>query len=292
MNNLSNEELLEILRTRLLKNEIEAPNLELVRELEKLSARLRTSERVKSGFLSHVRNELINPVTSILGLARHLALGDLPNLAAVRHQARLLHREAFYLDFQTRNITAAAEIEAGEVYPIPSILDAHKLVENVVNAFRHRAQAKKIEVTLTARGPDHTITTDSYMVSVIVANLVANAIEYSASGSTITIHLQQDKESLSLAVKDTAMGIDPKDHARIFDRFSQLHEGATRTHPGLGLGLSIVSEFAEALHGTIAIQSAIGAGSTFTLSLPALQTADGHISGEWNEVLFGDEKIF
>lgn len=292
MNNLSNEELLEILRARLLKNEIEAPNLELIHELEKLSARLRTAERMKSSFLSHVRNELTNPVTSILGLSRHLAIGDLSNIAAIRHQARLLHREAFYLDYQIRNITAAAEIEAGEIYPVPSMLDPHKLVDNVINAFKQRAQIKNITLDVNTRGTNCTFTTDSYMLSIIVANLVANAIEYSADDSTICVDLQLGKENLSVAIKDTGVGIDPRDHPRIFDRFSQLNEGTTRTHTGLGLGLSIVSEFAEALGGMIKVQSATGGGSTFTLTLPAMQNADGQISNEWNEILFGDEKIF
>jgi signal transduction histidine kinase len=289
---LSNEELLEILRARLLKNEVEAPNLELIHELERMSARLRASEQLKSNFLSHVRNELINPVTSILGLSRHIAQDQLASPSMIRHQARLLYREAFHLDFQTRNIIAAAEIEAGEVYPLPVKLNPRKIIDNIVTAFGHKAQAKNIGLEVTEAETKYTVVTDSYMMSVIIANLLANAIEYSANGTKVAIHIQQNDNHLSCSIKDTGAGIDPKDHDRLFDRFSQLNEGCTRTHTGLGLGLSIVSEFAEALRGTIHIQSAVGNGSIFTVTLPSLEHADDHTSGEWNEVLFGDEKVF
>jgi signal transduction histidine kinase len=102
----------------------------------------------------------------------------------------------------------------------------------------------------------------------LVANLVGNAIHYTATGGKICINLTREDRHALIRVKDTGMGISPKEQARIFERFYRVNSDRSRATGGSGLGLAIAMAIAHAHQGTIQVQSQLGQGSTFTLKLP------------------------
>lgn len=275
MHNLTNDDLFAELKFRFELNRSALSELQSVsRELESLNRKLQASEAMKGHFLSNIRNEINNPLTSISGLARHLMTGrcapeQVPEIAG------MIYSEAFDLDFQLRNIFVAAELEAGEAKPEFSNIEMESLVKNTVELLSRHLAIKQI--TAIECVSNHTgsplFVSDAQMLQVMLINLLMNAIEYSPVGGIVRVEVQVTAGRLHIAVVDNGSGIDPVDQAKIFDRFVQMESGTMRTHRGHGLGLSITRALVELLGGEVAVVSARGAGAKFILEIPAPQLA-------------------
>jgi len=296
MKNLSifpDEAILQELQSRLTrKNQLLTSQTKLVYELEKLNDKLRDVERVKSGFLSNIRNEINNPLTAILGLSRQIIGTRGLNDDKIMRAATLINKEAFNLDFQLRNIFSAAEIEAGEVSIRSAMVNVNELIQNQIQHFQ--LKAKQLGVTMHYEpNIHHPFKTDGALLNVIVMNLLSNAIEFSMPGGNVTIEYHIDSGNMKLQVKDHGKGINPTDVEQIFQRFVQLETGTTKTHQGHGLGLSIVKEFTDLLNGTINIRSEVGAMTIVTVTLPpfAPDEVPSGFSSSGEEILFDDGEI-
>ena len=290
---LSDSLLLEELKSRLEeKNKLLQTQSEFVVELKELNDRLRDSERVKSGFLSNIRNEINNPLTSILGLSAQIIHGQVIDTEKIKHIASLINKEAFSLDFQLRNIYSAAEIEAGEIAPQPAQVNIDALIENQIQYFQFKATGHGVTILYQPTKGKH-FRTDGAMLQSIVMNLLANAIEFSFENQPVTISCQYTGHQLVLVVRNFGKGIDPKDVKLIFERFKQLDTGTTKTHHGHGLGLSVVQEFAEALQGKIEIASEVDKQTSVTVSLREFLVVQGPegFSSDGQEMLFTDEEV-
>ena len=113
------------------------------------------------------------------------------------------------------------------------------------------------------------IASDRGKVKQIVLNLVTNAIKFTPSGSvTVSLDKRQRQKEVAVAVADTGIGIDPADHERVFEDFRQADNSPTRRYTGAGLGLAICRRLASMLDGELEVRSALGEGSTFTLTIP------------------------
>ncbi len=291
---LSDEELIEELRTRFEENKRALFDLRIVSaKLAEVNKKLLESEQMKSNFLSNIRNEIINPLSSILGLSYEMA-HDAPPDEPVARFASMIHDEAFGLDFQIRNIFMAAEIEAGEAVVAPSISNIGRILTDAVDSFSPRAasEGKVVSVSLDPAGPA-TFRTDSEKLYCIVSNLLANAIEYSMSGGRIELSARLRDGRLVLAVRDEGIGIDRDRQKEIFDRFRQIDEGVCKAHRGHGLGLSIVKALVEFMGGTIHLDSTPGKGSAFVVTLPESEGAAADVFSEGgNEFIFdGEEEV-
>lgn len=273
MSRLSDEELIEELKSRFALNHKALHDLRaLTAQLEKMNQKLQESEASKGHFLSNIRNEINNPLTSILGLSRHLAGGN-SEPARVAEVAGMIFNEAFDLDFQLRNIFIAAEFEAGERRPAYAHVDIGGLVASSVEMLDHQLRAKGIRLRLEgcAAAEGVRFTTDAQMLQVALINLLVNAVEYSHAGGEVTVSGKCGEEALEITVADAGVGIDPADHERIFERFRQMETGATKSHRGHGLGLSIIKAVVDLLDGQLDLQSAAGQGTAFTLRVPTPQ---------------------
>lgn len=291
---LSDTFLLEELRSRLKeKNKLLGSQAAMVAELEDLNDKLRESERVKSGFLSNIRNEINNPLTSILGLSKQLMTGQVTDLHKVSHLAGLINKEAFSLDFQLRNIFSAAEIEAGETNPEPAIVELDTLIQSQIDYFLAKAGQKRVSFSFEKSG-NKRFKTDGKMLHSIVMNLIANAIEFSPMNQIITVSARIESSLLTISVHDFGPGISSENQRQVFNRFKQLQTGTTKEHSGHGLGLSIVKEFTDALKGEIEIISIPEVGTTATVTIPEFELSrlpEG-LSLDGQEILFGEEEIF
>lgn len=300
MSRLSDEELIQELRDRFAQNKRSLSEYKrLMGELEELNRKLQESERVKSDFLSNIRNEIVNPLTTLLGLSRNLLLFDWPNQESVRSAAALIHKEALNLDFQLKNIFTAAELEAGERVPKVTKVNLIDLFDSVVESLQPWIAEKKIDVMIKNENSSSgkrelPFTTDAEMFRLILANLLNNAVEFSHRKGKVEVQIGLRGEGLHLSVRDYGIGIDGKDQEKIFDRFRQLDSGAGKQHPGHGLGLSVVRDLVEMLGGRITVTSRKGEGALFIVQLPESEEENSgdRILPETNVVFFEEEVTF
>lgn len=290
---VSNEELLSILRARLTNGSGTNSERQLMRELEEVSNKLKKSEEMKSHFLSNIRNEINNPLASVLGLTDFLMTAESLDSAQIKRKASLIYNEIFQLDFQMQNIFAAADIEAGETVIEPVKVHIERLLDDVVNAFKFKMEQKQLRLKKVVLTPSTELNTDVYKLYLVLRNLVANAIEYSETGGEIRVLAGWKGEQLSICITDSGQGMSELEQRQLFQRFHQLESGHTKRHGGHGLGLSVTKELVELLHGSIHVESAKGKGSTFTILLsPLKENLPGVIGTDvHNEFIFGSEQI-
>ena len=300
MNRLTDSELIDELKKRFEENGKVLNSLKIVNDkLIDVNRRLHESEALKSNFLSNIRNEINNPLTSVLFMAKELKSWETLRPEMVSSMTDTIYNEVFNLDFQLRNIFAAAEFEAGESAPGISRVDIDSLIFNSIEAFLHKADEKRISITfdsLCESENDPHFNTDPEKLQLAINNLLSNAIEFSHEGGVVEITACRKDGDLNISVKDYGIGIDEKDHAAIFDRFKQLEAGASKSHLGHGLGASITKSMVDLLNGTISLASAKGQGSAFTVSIPEAESDKGInvFSANSNEFFFeaGEEKEF
>lgn len=296
---LTDEELFEELKKRIKANKESLQELqELNKELQVVNKKLEESESLKSHFISNITNEIINPFTSIIGLARHILSVNKEDWKTVISMVALIHTEAFTLDFQLRNIFVAAKIEAGEIYPEILNVDIKTLINNLLDAFRLEAKKKKIileidfQKELVKTDEVFYFKTDPEKLKLVLSNLLSNAIKFSFEGQKIIMKVWKAKQNLNISVQDFGTGITEENQKKIFDRFKRLDTGINSLNRGHGLGLSINKAILDLFNGTIDIQSKLGEGSTFTISIPESNADIAGFSTDGNEFLFEEEEMF
>ena len=298
MSKLTDEELINELRNRFRMNRESLEELqELNREMRVVNKKLEESEALKSHFISNITNEIINPFTSILGLAKHILSVKKEDWKTVISMVGLIHSEAFNLDFQLRNIFVAAKIEAGEIYPEILNVDIKTLIGNVLESFRFEGKKKSLDFEFIfdiepAVGNTFYFKTDPEKLKLILSNLLSNAIKFSFEKTVVDIKAWQEENILKISVQDHGSGISEENQKKIFDRFKRLDSGINSINRGHGLGLSINKAILDLLKGDIDIQSEIGVGSKFTIAIPEAISDIAGFSTDGNEFLFDEEEIF
>lgn len=298
-NRLTDEDLVTELQKRLQENkDLLNQERKLTTELNDVNEKLLESEHLKSNFLSNIRNEINNPIASILELAKNISEGSLSKDEA-KDLAGLIYLEAFDLDFQLRNIFFSAEIEAGES-PLSIVsINIYSLIESILTSFKKRMDRKGIHLIWDNSIIKYRIfNTDSEKLHLIICNLIANAIQFSNQGGTIEVCSQFEGDELVICVKDTGIGISKENQQKIYDRFHQIEEGSTKTYGGHGLGLSITKALLEIIEGRIELESDLGKGSCFKVFIKELDLIEGDtaiFSTDGNDFIFDqdeDEMLF
>jgi len=295
---ISDEELLNELKNRF---EINRQNMieltDLNKQLIEVNLKLADSEKLKSHFLSNVRNEIINPLSSILSLSSNIAAISL-STEEMQKQARIIFNEAFVLNYQLTNILCSADIEAGESKLEVYNVNISELTRSVVNKLSPYAQNRKIELVFEKHVPeelnDRNFKSDPAKLRLILENLILNAVNWSYNKSQVIVSLYEQEEMIQLRVRDFGVGIKREDQEVIFDRFKQLDERIYTDNPGHGLGLSIVKAYTEILNGNISVESEPGKGSTFTLWIPFAteMTMSEGFSYDGQDFLFEEGELF
>ena len=267
MSKPTDDELIEEIRQRFEFNRNALTDLRtLTRKLEAMNEKLQESERVKSQFLSNIRNEINNPLSAIMGLSSQLR-SCRQDAELFAKSAAMIYAEAFNLDFQLQNIFVAAELEAGEVEPDYALVDIGSVIDGGLDKLSLRIAEKQL-VVASELTEGLLFPTDARKFATIVMNLLANAVEFNRPGGSIEIRAALQDEALRISVADSGPGIAATDRESIFDRFKQLDTGTTKSHRGHGLGLSICWALVELLGGTIDVDSRLETGSRFVVILP------------------------
>ncbi|WP_198403240.1 ATP-binding protein [Acidovorax delafieldii] len=236
--------------------------------LTQSEAEAQRANQAKSEFLAAMSHELRTPLTSIRGFAELMELRSKDPL--IQEQSALIRQGAEHLNALLTEILDLARIEAGAMPAHPEPVVLHDLVHEVSELFRVSAVAKSLALTAAVSdAAPQTLVTDRLKLKQILSNLLSNAIKFTPAGRVeIFVDACPDGSQVHFHVNDTGPGIPASLHGVIFEKFSQGHARISYQHGGTGLGLSLSRALAELLGGTLTVRSAVGEGSTFTLSLP------------------------
>ncbi|WP_147819657.1 ATP-binding protein [Salidesulfovibrio onnuriiensis] len=260
---------------RLRERQVELEMLQAL-EAEFLAAReeAEKASRMKDEFLTNVSHELRTPLNGVLGMINLLRLSDLND--DQREYCDLALESAEQQLSVIEDLIDFSRMETGKLMLSRKQFAPERLVESVVESFQDRARDKGLELVLNIPGSvPSTVFGDDGRLRQILANLVENGIKYTETGG-IRVTLSAECSGVSregaclftFEVADTGIGIPEDKQAIIFDKFTQGDSSLSRVHGGSGLGLTIVRSLAELMHGQVRLDSSLGKGSTFTLTVP------------------------
>ncbi|MEN8241476.1 MAG: GAF domain-containing protein [Chloroflexota bacterium] len=239
-----------------------------ISELEDSRREAEEANQTKSSFLANMSHELRTPLNAIIGFTRIvrrkgaeiLPEKQLDNLEKVLASAK-------HLMGLINTILDISKIEAGKMVVQPAKFDLTSLVDMVITTTQTLIQKENVQLIKEIPDDLQLIYSDQEKVKQILINLMSNAAKFTRKGK-ITVSIEQKENQFNIHVKDTGTGIAPDALEKIFEEFQQADLSTTREFGGTGLGLSISRNLAHLLQGDLAVQSELGKGSTFTLSLP------------------------
>ena len=282
---LSDQEILKEISRRFDEKEASIKEMEfMTKKLLDMNEKTKEAEATKSKFLSLIKNEFNNPISTLLNIAKKLV--EKKNQDKFETMSQMMHLELLRLDFHLKNIFSATEIEAGEIANDFSVINIDGIYNDVLESFRYLIEDKKLTVELSIDTSADPVA-DAQKIYMIMLNLVSNACEFSYEGKEVFVRFKELKENYTLEVEDFGEGIFVEDKKEIYNRFTQFHKGETRPYSGIGLGLSVARALVEALDGDIDFVSEKG-HTTFTVYLPKRDLADGSKSLGSNEFMFDD----
>lgn len=221
-------------------------------------------ENMRSQFVANVSHELKTPLTSIKGFAE--TLKDVHDDKTKEKFLNIINDEADRLTRLISDILTLSDIENSKEVKTDEI-NVEKTINEVYYLVSKSAENKNISVTLYCENvPD--IIGDKDKFKQMIINLVDNAIKYTENGGKVEVGTKVENENCIIWVKDNGVGI-PKVHlSRLFERFYRVDKARSRAQGGTGLGLAIVKHIVMSFNGAIDVQSEVGAGSTFTVTIP------------------------
>lgn len=253
---------------------LKAEQTKMYEQLKSLNHKLQESDAFKSHFLSNISNEIINPFTSILGISQNIFGLEGKDISQIHAMSKLIYSEAFDLDFQLRNIFAAAKIESGENNIELVDLKLKSFINDIIENLRLKAEKNALYIEFTNFCAETIFTSDADKLRMILTNLIMNAITFSTKKNKIGIHAELNKEGFLIRVNNKGKTISEKDSKIIFDRFKKLDDSINSLNQGHGLGLSIIKDYVDLLEGSVSFESNAEIGTTFTIYLPIINNTD------------------
>jgi signal transduction histidine kinase len=259
---------IELLETFAAQAVIAIENVRLFTEIQEKSRQLEVASQHKSQFLANMSHELRTPLNAIIGYTEMMAdglYGDVGEKAqGVLERVQSNGRHLLGL---INDVLDLSKIEAGQLVLAMEDYSVADMVATVMAATESLARAKGLRLgSAVARGLPTGIG-DARRLTQVLLNLVGNAIKFTDQGG-VEIRASQAADRFEFSVVDSGPGIAPADQARIFDEFQQVDNTITREKGGTGLGLAISRHIVELHGGRITVQSAVGKGSTFMISIP------------------------
>lgn len=227
------------------------------------------ADRLKTRFLGIASHDIRGPLGNIANLAAMIR-SEAPGGAATAEHLGLIGAEAQRVLRLVEDLVTTAALETGRLELRRAPTDLAEVVHAVIGSLQWQAAAKHQRIAFDAGPPGAgRITADAARLDQVVSNLVGNAIKFSPPGSSIDISLVRDGNVVRLAVRDQGCGIAPADMAQLFTPFARLANRPTAGESSHGLGLSIAFEIVNRHGGKLGVESRPGAGSVFTVELPA-----------------------
>jgi two-component system sensor histidine kinase BaeS len=236
---------------------------ELAESFNKMSTDLEQATRQRRQMTADIAHDLRSPLSVISGYAEALSDGKLPGTPEVY---TILHQETRQLSRLVEDLRLLSLADAGELQLILQPCDPRELLERTVA--RHAVTASQCGVTLRVKPGDPlpSVTLDSERMAQVLDNLVLNSLRYTPADGEIVLSARQTGEAVEIEVRDSGSGIAPEELPHVFDRFYR-GDKARQQNGESGLGLAIAKSIVEAHGGSIRVESTLGQGSTFTITL-------------------------
>lgn len=229
---------------------------------------LRRLERVRQDFVANVSHEFKTPLTAIQGFAETLLGGALEDPKNNRRFLEIIRDHASRLAQLTDDLLKLARIEAGKLEVEFSPVNMMETIERCAETSLLNASRKQIAIRVNVPPGLPAVLGDSGLLREVLQNLIDNAIQYTPEGGQIQVCASTGARQAVVTISDTGIGIPLADQERIFERFYRVDAARSREAGGTGLGLSIARHIVEAHGGRIWVESAVGAGSKFSFSIP------------------------
>lgn len=238
---------------------------------EKMREAAENAKEARGEFLANMSHELRTPMNGIIGLSDILMETEIEE--ENRNMVEAVNSSARNLLILLNDILDFSKIEAGELMMEKIPFDVRKIVKQIMSLQKSVALQKGLVIdSKISENVPHFLIGDPARLQQILNNLMSNALKFTEQGSIILSVYGQESHAgtftLNLAIKDTGIGIPKDKHAAIFEKFQQADTSTARKYGGTGLGLSITKDLAELMNGSITIDSEVGIGTTFIITIP------------------------
>lgn len=231
-------------------------------------------EQVRKDFVANVSHELRTPLAGIIGYADTLLDGALDDALNRKRFVEIIRSSAVRLSSIVADLLVLTELESGADPQEPEAVTVRSVLDTVLLTVDAEAKARSVQLVRDETQDLH-VAGRRLRLEQAVLNLVANAIKFNRPGGEVRIRVAPTTDGrVSISVSDTGPGIPSQDLPRIFERFYRVDRARSRDVGGTGLGLSIVKHVVEGIGGLVTVESQLGAGSTFTILLPAPAPSD------------------
>jgi signal transduction histidine kinase len=258
----------DLLTTFATQSALAIQNARLFREIEEKSRELEAASRHKSEFLANMSHELRTPLNAIIGFSEVLSegmFGDV-NEKQTEYLGDILDSGRHLLSL-INDILDLSKIEAGRMELELTVFNLPQALEDALILIRERVTRRGIALHKAVDPELGAIRADERKVKQVVLNLLSNALKFTPEGGRIEVKATPTDGAVEISVSDTGIGIAPEDQEAVFEEFRQVG-GADKKAEGTGLGLALCRKFVELHGGRIDVRSQVGAGSTFTFTLP------------------------
>ncbi len=231
------------------------------------------ADKAREEFVSQVTHELRTPLTNIRAYAETLSSGMFDDPKVITECYNVITKETQRLSRLVEDILSLSQMEVGTLQLVPDDVDLHRLLTDAVQDVRGLAEEKSIDLQLSLPPKLPVLQADRDKLAVVMNNLLGNALKYTPSGGHVHVGCQVDASEVAIMVKDDGIGIDPADHARIFERFQRGNDPSVAAESGTGIGLTTAREIVQRHGGDIELISQKGQGAAFIVRLPCRNAA-------------------
>jgi len=255
-----------------LRTELDETNrgvLALYAELDDKAGQLRDANELKSRFLSYMSHEFRTPLTSMTSITSILLSRlDGPLTAEQQKQVEFIRGATRELTEMVNDLLDLAKVEAGRITISPEWFEMMDLFAALRGMFKPIVASSSVTLTFDEPKDEIRLFTDDKKVSQILRNFISNALKFTPAGEVRVSARMVDAELVEFAVTDTGIGIAAEHLPTLFADFVQIDVRLQKRLRGSGLGLSLARKFAELLGGHVAVESELGKGSRFSVTLP------------------------
>ncbi len=254
---------------------------EKTKELHIAKERAEESNKLKTSFIHNISHEVRTPMNGIIGFSELLNDPEITP-SEQKEYSKIVRNSSKQLIHIIDSIIEISKLETNQVEAHFEEMNINSELEELFSDFGKKIKRKKIQFKLTNKIPNDkaVILMDKSKIHKILFNLIDNAIKFTKKGSVeIYSEISKSSNTIIISIKDTGIGIEPKDQELIFRNFSQSEKEVTKSYDGLGLGLSIALKNARLINGDISFDSTPNKGSCFILTIPYHPIFTNHQDG-------------